>query len=80
MYLHKYPSRFALVFIFLFAGFLLMLFYFLKSLFFGKRVPEAQNPWGGQSLEWQIASPPITHNFEETPHVTGLPYEYGVKI
>ncbi|OGQ04041.1 MAG: cytochrome c oxidase subunit I [Deltaproteobacteria bacterium RIFCSPLOWO2_12_FULL_44_12] len=63
---------------FLFAGFLLMLIYFVKSLFFGKRVAEAANPWGGKTLEWQIPSPPPMHNFAETPHVTGRPYEYGV--
>lgn len=61
---------------FLFAGFLLMVIYFVRSLFSGKKAE--QNPWGGKTLEWQIASPPTMHNFHETPHVKGRPYDYGV--
>ncbi|MBI4125153.1 MAG: cytochrome c oxidase subunit I [Deltaproteobacteria bacterium] len=62
---------------FLFAGFLLMLIYFLKT-FFEKRRTDLDNPWGGKTLEWQIASPPTMHNFHETPQITGRPYEYGI--
>lgn len=61
---------------FLLAGFGLMLFYFLRSLRHGAKAPS--NPWGGQTLEWTIASPPTEHNFHETPTVHSLPYEYGV--
>ncbi|MFW5721284.1 MAG: cbb3-type cytochrome c oxidase subunit I, partial [Bacteroidota bacterium] len=27
------------------------------------------NPWGGKTLEWQVASPPIVENFEEIPEI-----------
>ncbi|MGE4233425.1 MAG: cytochrome c oxidase subunit I [Bacteriovoracia bacterium] len=40
-----------------------------------KKKAEA-NPWGALTLEWQTESPPITHNFHETPVVTTWPYEY----
>ncbi len=57
------------------AGFFIMLFYMLHSLFRGQRAP--QNPWGGLTLEWQTSTPPSVHNFDETPIVTGGPYDYG---
>jgi cytochrome c oxidase subunit 1 len=34
------------------------------------------NPFGGVSLEWHTSSPPIEHNFHQTPHVTGSPYDF----
>ena len=56
-------------------GLLLPVFYFLSSL--GKRGRWAgNNPWGATGLEWEISSPPITHNFESQPVVTHGPYEY----
>ncbi|MDO8493890.1 MAG: cbb3-type cytochrome c oxidase subunit I, partial [Deltaproteobacteria bacterium] len=61
---------------FLLAGFSLMAFYFIKSLFQERNAPA--NPWGGKTLEWMISSPPTMHNFHETPVITGGPYEYGV--
>lgn len=58
-------------------GFFIMFTYFLWSL---KRGAFATaNPWGGKTLEWQIASPPPTGNFFQTPVVTEGPYEYGRK-
>ncbi len=59
------------------AGVLIMIGYFIWSLFRGERAPA--NPWGGKTLEWETASPPITHNFEHDPSVNAGPYEYGVK-
>jgi cytochrome c oxidase subunit 1 len=57
-------------------GFLLMLYYLLKSLKSGAIAP--QNPWGGKSLEWtDAASPPVTENFEHRPVVTQGPYEFN---
>ena len=56
-------------------GYLLPAFYFTWSLFKGP-VAEA-NPWGAKGLEWDIPSPPPTSNFEETPVVTGPPYNYA---
>ncbi len=35
------------------------------------------NPWGGSTLEWQIASPPPVENFERIPVIERGPYEYG---
>jgi cytochrome c oxidase subunit 1 len=54
-------------------GFLLMAWYFLHSLFRGKRAPA--NPWGAATLEWQCSSPPPAENFD-TPPVAGDPYDF----
>ena len=55
-------------------GFFIMLYYFVHSLFRGKIA--GKNPWGGLTLEWQTASPPIPQNFEQTPEITHGPYDY----
>jgi cytochrome c oxidase subunit 1 len=55
-------------------GFLIMAGYLLASL--RKPYDAPANPWGGATLEWETASPPITHNFETTPVVTHGPYDY----
>ena len=55
-------------------GFVIILVYMLHSVFRGR--PAGQNPWGGVSLEWQTATPPITHNFEEQPVVERGPYDF----
>jgi len=55
-------------------GFVIILVYMLHSVFRGKRA--GRNPWGGVSLEWQTATPPITHNFEEQPVVDRGPYDF----
>jgi len=55
-------------------GYLIPLIYFAWSAF---KVPAAgPNPWGAKGLEWTVASPPPTHNFEETPIVTEEAYAY----
>ncbi|MBI4366025.1 MAG: cbb3-type cytochrome c oxidase subunit I, partial [Deltaproteobacteria bacterium] len=59
-------------------GMLIMFIYFLRS-FFTKGAPAPANPWGGKTLEWHLASPPITENFTQVPVITAGPYEYGVK-
>ncbi len=41
----------------------------------GKKVTE-KNIWGGETLEWQIETPPIHENFIEIPVVSEAPYEY----
>lgn len=80
---HVYPPEFEILNIMstagasiLAIGFLLPLFYLLASLKYGK--PAGPNPWGATGLEWQIASPPPPHNFDETPVVTEEPYTYGI--
>jgi cytochrome c oxidase subunit I len=59
---------------FLLAGFLVHLFNFIHSLVAGKKAPP--NPWGGLSLEWETASPPIEHNFHHEPIVKHGPYDF----
>ncbi len=55
-------------------GFFTVLFTLVKAIKSGERA--GPNPWNAVSLEWQTASPPIEHNFHETPHVTGSPYDF----
>ncbi len=57
-------------------GYLIPMIYLIWSL--RRRKDAGQNPWGATGLEWQTASPPITHNFETTPVVTEEPYTYSV--
>jgi cytochrome c oxidase subunit I len=45
----------------------------VHALFYGRLAP--RNPWGGATLEWTCVSPPLGHNFDETPTV-GDPYIY----
>ena len=47
----------------------------IKAILRGKKVTE-RNPWGGETLEWQIETPPIHENFIEIPTVHEAPYEY----
>lgn len=56
-------------------GFLMPVFYLLKSL---KSGPIAgPNPWGAMGLEWEeAASPPVTLNFDGVPKVVGPVYNY----
>ncbi len=56
------------------AGLFLVLGYLLASL--RKPMDAPANPWGGTTLEWKTQSPPIKHNFEETPILDRLPYDY----
>jgi cytochrome c oxidase subunit 1 len=47
----------------------------IKALVKGKKITD-KNPWGGETLEWQIDTPPIHENFYEIPTVHEAPYEY----
>jgi cytochrome c oxidase subunit 1 len=78
---HEYPPEFATLNLLssagaavLALGYLLPLGYLGWSLFSGKKAPA--NPWGATGLEWQTASPPPTHNFEQPPRVDSPPYAY----
>ena len=51
-----------------------MLGYLLHSLWKGEKSP--QNPWGGVSMEWETATPPIEHNFVGQPICTHGPYDF----
>jgi cytochrome c oxidase subunit I len=55
-------------------GYIIPLIYFAWSIRYG--APAGDNPWKATGLEWTTASPPPTHNFEETPVVTEEPYGY----
>ena len=55
-------------------GYVIPLVYFAWSVRYG--APAGDNPWKATGLEWTTSSPPITHNFEETPVATEEPYVY----
>jgi cytochrome c oxidase subunit 1 len=57
------------------AGILLIVGNLLVSLRRGARAEV--NPWGGQTLEWTVPSPPPLENFGEIPTVTTGPYDYS---
>jgi len=39
--------------------------------------PASANPWGGETLEWRVPSPPPLENFHEIPEVPDDPYDYS---
>jgi cytochrome c oxidase subunit 1 len=59
-------------------GFLVHLAVFIESLVKGRPAPA--NPWGGMTLEWEAASPPITHNFHHEPIVKHGPYAFDEAV
>jgi cytochrome c oxidase subunit 1 len=78
---HVYPDEFQVLNVFstagasiLGVGYLLPLIYLIWSMRYGPKAED--NHWGAVGLEWQTPSPPSPHNFEETPVVTGEPYDY----
>lgn len=78
---HVYPDEFQVLNVMSTAGasimgvgYLLPLGYLLWSLWYGKRA--TSNPWDARGLEWTVQSPPLPHNFHETPVVTRPVYDY----
>ncbi len=78
---HAYPPEFQVLNIMstagasiLAIGYLLPMAYLLWSLRYG--AVAGDNPWNAAGLEWKTASPPPTHNFDETPVVTWEAYNY----
>lgn len=59
-------------------GFVGHFFVFLHSLAAGRLAP--QNPWGGLTLEWVAASPPVEHNFDHDPVVKHGPYDFETTV
>jgi cytochrome c oxidase subunit I len=55
-------------------GFILPAIYLYWSLTRGKKAPA--NPWGAVGLEWEVASPPPTHNFLDEVSVVNEAYDY----
>jgi cytochrome c oxidase subunit 1 len=58
------------------AGLLIMVYNLVTSAFRGRRVTE-RNPWGGQTLEWTVPTPPPLENFDTEPAFTHGPYDYS---
>jgi cytochrome c oxidase subunit 1 len=57
-------------------GIIIMLVNLIQSAKKGEKAPK--NPWGGTTLEWQTASPPSQHNFDEEPVIpAGGPYDHS---
>jgi cytochrome c oxidase subunit I len=56
------------------SGIILMFGNLIYALFKGEKA--GVNPWGGETLEWQIPSPPPAENFERIPVIEHRPYEY----
>ena len=69
--LHAFSSFGSLI---LGAGFFVMLFYLVHSLYKGKYA--GKNPWGALTLEWTTDTPPKPHNFDVIPEITHGPYDY----
>jgi cytochrome c oxidase subunit 1 len=79
---HVYPDEFQVLNVLSTAGATILGFgylfpfsYLFHSLFKGQ--PAGPNPWGAKGLEWTTASPPPTHNFDQTPVVTEEAYDYA---
>lgn len=59
----------------LISGLILMIVNLVRSMKHGE--PASRNPWGGTTLEWQTASPPTLHNFDQKPVLPeGGPYDH----
>ena len=59
----------------MYSGLMVIIINLFASLKNGIKAPS--NPWGGKTLEWTVASPPSTENFEEIPVITKGPYDYS---
>jgi cytochrome c oxidase subunit 1 len=78
---HYYPPEFQVLNVMssagasiLGVGYLIPMVYFAWSMRYGKVAPA--NPWPATGLEWQVSSPPPTHNFAKTPVIEGEVYDY----
>jgi len=56
-------------------GLLILVVNLIISLRRGAKAPA--NPWGGETLEWKVPSPPPLENFDEIPVITTGPYDYS---
>ncbi|RRR71272.1 MAG: cytochrome c oxidase subunit I [Candidatus Viridilinea halotolerans] len=79
---HVYPEEFQVLHVLssagatiLAIGFIIPIIYLTLSLWTGKEA--GNNPWDATGLEWQVSSPPPTHNFLEIPVVTTEAYAYA---
>jgi cytochrome c oxidase subunit 1 len=58
----------------LITGFIMMVINLIKGARNGAKAPA--NPWNGNTLEWQIPSPPPHENFDQIPVISEDPYNY----
>jgi cytochrome c oxidase subunit 1 len=79
---HVYPEEFQVLNVMssagasiLGVGYVIPLVYLAWSMRYGRVAPA--NPWGARGLEWEVPSPPSTHNFENPPVVTEEAYDYA---
>jgi cytochrome c oxidase subunit 1 len=79
---HAYPEEFQVLNVLstagasvLALGYLFPATYLLWSWKFGPAT--GPNPFGAKGLEWEVASPPPTENFEKTPVVNDTTFEYS---
>lgn len=56
-------------------GLIIMFGNFIYALLKGEQTSEV-NPWGGETLEWHVPTPPPLENFDEIPTVETDPYQY----
>lgn len=56
-------------------GLIIMFGNFIYALLKGEKTSEV-NPWGGETLEWHVPTPPPLENFDEIPTVETDPYQY----
>jgi cytochrome c oxidase subunit 1 len=78
---HAYPEEFQVLHVLstagasiLGVGYLIPMVYFTWTMRYGKRCEP--NPWGALGLEWEAATPPPSHNFDQIPVVTTEAYDY----
>ena len=57
------------------SGLLIMFGNLVRALMKGEKTTEI-NPWGGETLEWTVPTPPPLENFDVIPEVFEAPYEY----
>ncbi len=59
----------------LITGLIMMFVNLWKGMRNGPKAP--MNPWGGETLEWKVQTPPILENFHEVPDIHAGPYDYS---
>jgi len=81
---YNYPERFQTLHVassagatLLFFGFVIIFIYLVLALRYGRVA--GPNPWGSRGFEWNVPSPPPTHNYAETPIFTHGPHDYQVR-
>ncbi|MBN2322006.1 MAG: cbb3-type cytochrome c oxidase subunit I, partial [Acidobacteria bacterium] len=57
------------------AGLVIFFANLIVALFKGRKASD--NPWGGVTLEWKIASPPPLENFDQIPVIEKRPYIFN---